>query len=123
MGKREIIKHAESKVSSRPGNSDEDTNKSKFFCQRFSDKTTEAELKMAVLTAACNIPLAFHDKLSPAIRAGFNDSRIAKTILCFHKGHLHVKLGSCNIFKLILCWMKCACTHSLYVPMVLMIQD
>ena len=34
------------------------------------DKSTiEAEVKMAVLGAHSNIPLAFHDKLSPAIRA------------------------------------------------------
>ena len=38
---------------------------------------TEAELKMAVLTAASNIPLAFHDVLSPTIRDSFPDSKIA----------------------------------------------
>ena len=32
---------------------------------------------MAVLTAHCNIPLAFHDQLSPAIRDLFPDSKIA----------------------------------------------
>lgn len=37
----------------------------------------EAELKMAVLTASCNIPLAFHDRLSPLVRSIFPDSEIA----------------------------------------------
>lgn len=32
---------------------------------------------MAVLTASCNIPLAYHDRLSPNIRAVFPDSKIA----------------------------------------------
>ena len=32
---------------------------------------------MAVLMASCNIPLVFHDRLSPTIRAVFSDSRIA----------------------------------------------
>ena len=30
-------------------------------------KRTEAEVRMAVLTASANVPLAFHDQLSPAI--------------------------------------------------------
>lgn len=34
---------------------------------------------MAVLTAAYNIPLAFHDKLSPVIQECFSDSRVAQT--------------------------------------------
>ena len=38
---------------------------------------TEAELKMAVLCAHSNIPMAFHDKLSPAIRSQFTDSKVA----------------------------------------------
>ena len=32
---------------------------------------------MVVLTATSNIPLAFHDKLSPAIRSLFSDSKTA----------------------------------------------
>ena len=40
-------------------------------------KRTEAEVRMAVLTASCNIPFAFHDHLSPAIRTLFPDSKIA----------------------------------------------
>ena len=34
-------------------------------------------MKMAVLTASCNVPLAFHDQLSPTIRSVFPDSKIA----------------------------------------------
>ena len=40
-------------------------------------KRTEAELQMAVLTASSNVPLAFHDNLSPTIRRVFPDSKIA----------------------------------------------
>ena len=39
--------------------------------------TTEAEVKMAVLAAHANIPIAFHDKLSPAIRSYFSSYKIA----------------------------------------------
>jgi len=35
---------------------------------------TEVELKMAVLTASSNVPVAFHDCLSPTIRKVFPDS-------------------------------------------------
>jgi len=41
-------------------------------------KRTEAELKLAVLTASGN-PMAFHDFLSPSIRSIFPDSKIAST--------------------------------------------
>ena len=34
----------------------------------YGEWQTGAELKMAVVAAASNIPLAFHDKLSPTIR-------------------------------------------------------
>ena len=40
-------------------------------------KQTEAELQMAVLTASSNVPLAFHDHLSPTIKKVFPDSKIA----------------------------------------------
>ena len=39
--------------------------------------TTETEVKMAVICAHANIPVAFHDKLSPAIRSQFSDSKVA----------------------------------------------
>ena len=41
-------------------------------------KVIEAELRMAVLTASSNISLAFHDKLSPAIRSSYSDSSTGK---------------------------------------------
>ena len=40
-------------------------------------KRVEAECKMAVLTACSNVPLAFHDRLSPMIREVFSDSDVA----------------------------------------------
>jgi len=51
---------------------------------------TAAELKIAVVAAASNIPLAFHDRLSPTIRSIFPDSKLAIS-LSIHKGHLHAK--------------------------------
>ena len=42
-----------------------------------NDKKIEAEVKMAVLTASANVPLAFHNTLSPMIRTAFSDSKIA----------------------------------------------
>ena len=80
MGKREIIKHAESK-SHRDQAESIKTQRVYVFVEVILPvrlETTEAELKMAVLTAAYNIPLAFHDKLSPTIRACFSDSKIAQ---------------------------------------------
>lgn len=40
-------------------------------------KTIEAEVKMAVLCAHANLPIPFHDKLSPALRSQFSDSKVA----------------------------------------------
>ena len=40
-------------------------------------RRTEVEVKMAVMAASCNIPLAFHNQVSPAIRSLFPDSKIA----------------------------------------------
>jgi len=42
-----------------------------------------AELKMAVFTATSNISMAFHVKLSPAIRSVFSDSAVASN---YHSG-------------------------------------
>ena len=52
----------------------------KLSFTRYSEeapKRTEAELQMAVLTAACNIPLVVHDQLSPIIQKAFPDYKIA----------------------------------------------
>ena len=55
---------------------------------------TEVELKLAVLTAHSNIPLAFLDKLSPAIHDLFPDSEIASQVpICFHQSHLYAIWG------------------------------
>ena len=40
-----------------------------------SSKRTEAEVRRAVLTTSCNVPFAFHDQLSPAIRSYFPTQR------------------------------------------------
>ena len=40
-------------------------------------KRTEAEVRKAVLTASANVPFAFHDQLSSAIRNSFYDSKKA----------------------------------------------
>ena len=37
----------------------------------------EAEVQIAVLTASCNVPLAFHDQLSTILRSIIPDSKIA----------------------------------------------
>ncbi len=79
MGKREVIKHTETQ-------SHKDLAKTFQFQARLQFSTPSlnetqqrlrAELKMAVLTANNNIPLAFHDKLSPTIRSVFPDSKVA----------------------------------------------
>ena len=44
---------------------------------KLDEKIIESEVKMAVLCAHQNIPIAFHDKLSPAIRSQFCDSKVA----------------------------------------------
>ena len=38
---------------------------------------TLAELKMAILSASCDVPLAFHDRFSPFFITVFSDSEIA----------------------------------------------
>lgn len=66
MGKRDVIKHCETK-------SHKDQSKSFQLQSRLqltptgsseSVKRIMAELKFAVLSVSCNIPMAFHDKLS-----------------------------------------------------------
>lgn len=81
MGKPDIIKHSKTQghldkakaLESQPSIS-------RFSTSSTSNeilKTTEAEVRMAVLATSSNLPLAFHDQLSPAIRCFFPDSKIA----------------------------------------------
>ena len=55
---------------------------------------TEAELQMAVLTAISNVPLAFHDRLSPTIRKVFPDSKIA---LKYHSASTKEKMNPITV--------------------------
>ena len=77
MGKQDIIKHCNAKNHLTLANN----NKSRLTFntpERSEDlKRTEAEVQMAVLTASSDVPLAFHDSLSPTIRRIFPDSKIA----------------------------------------------
>ena len=77
MGRREVVKHCETQSHKDQAKSFHLQSKLPVSTQGPSSQRLAAELKMAVLTASSNIPLAFHDKLSPMIRSIFPDSRIA----------------------------------------------
>ena len=78
MGRKDIIAHSETKSHQDQAKLLRSQSRLPFL-ESTSEVTqrTEAELKLAVLAAHSNIPLAFHDKLSPAIRDIFPDSKIA----------------------------------------------
>ena len=80
MAKQDVIKHYKTQGHQDRAISLKSQSKLNFGMPN-SDREvtmrTEAEVRMAVLTASCNIPLAFHDKLSPALRSAFCDSKIA----------------------------------------------
>lgn len=81
MGRQDIVKHCSGKLHLTMAKSMEKQVSivSCMSAQSQQDtKTIEAEVKMAVITASSNIPLAFHDKLSPAIRSCFSDSKTAQ---------------------------------------------
>ncbi|CAB4036850.1 PREDICTED: uncharacterized protein LOC107326933 [Paramuricea clavata] len=75
MGKQDIIKHCNMKNHVAMSKALANQQKLSFHTPERSEelKRTEAELQMAVLTASSNVPLAFHDNLSPV----FPDSKIA----------------------------------------------
>ena len=79
MGKQDIEKHCKTQGHQDKAKSLKSQSKLRFNAPQSSEtvKRTEAELGMAVLTATSNIPLAFHDRLSPTIRNIFPDSKIA----------------------------------------------
>ena len=70
MGKKDIFKHCGTWTHLSLAKSLESQSRIKFHAPESREcvKRTTAEVKMAVLTASCNVPLAFHDKLSPTIR-------------------------------------------------------
>ena len=76
MGKNDIIKHSATKSHLENARIMKSQTTLKFPSTTDVDKTIEAELKFAILTASCNIPIAFHDHLSPMIRSEFSDSKI-----------------------------------------------
>ena len=80
MGKQDVEKHCKTRGHQQQAKAQQSQSKLPFTSQQQSQeikKRTQAELKMAVLTAGCNIPLAFHDHLSPMVRKVFPDSKIA----------------------------------------------
>lgn len=79
MGKQDIIKHCKTQGHKDRAISLKSQSRLTFAGSSQSDESlrTEAKVRMAVLSASCNIPLAFHDKLSPILRSIFPDSKIA----------------------------------------------
>lgn len=78
MGRQDVVHHCKSKTHLSQAKSLKYQPRLTFDMQSRDDlKRTEAELQMAVLTASSNIPIAFHDCLSPMIRNVFPDSKIA----------------------------------------------
>ena len=80
MGKQDIIKHCKTQGHQDRAKSLESQSRLNFSNPATSDevlKRTAAEVKIAVLTACCNIPFTFHDQLSPTIRSVFPDSKVA----------------------------------------------
>ena len=80
QGKKDVLDHLETnghKTRAKASQSQTKIN----FCATSNDsllqKTASAEVTMSVLTATENIPLAFYDKLSPAISQSFPDSPTA----------------------------------------------
>lgn len=82
MGKHDVVKHTTGKRHQDRSRSLESQSKLNFSGLGSSEvmKRTEAELKLAVLTASGNIPMAFHDTLSPSIRSIFPDSKLLTMI-------------------------------------------
>ena len=78
MGKRDVTMHGESKSHLNQAKSLKSQTRLSFSSQAQGDmQRMEAELRMAVLTASSNVPLAIHNQLSPMIRKAFQDSKIS----------------------------------------------
>lgn len=80
MGRLDVIRHSNSKAHRDIAQLMKRQRSLNFPSTHVSSalKIIETELKMAVLTASSSIPLAFHDRLSPAIRSCFSDSTIGQ---------------------------------------------
>ena len=79
MGKKDVVKHCQTQTHLDQALSLQSQSRIRFNTPESSEffKRIEAELKIAVLTASSNIPMAFHDVLSPTINKVFPDSGIA----------------------------------------------
>ena len=81
MGRLDVIRHSKTKVHRYivvQIKAQQSLNFSTSADVSTSLKTIDSELKMAVLRASSSIPLAFHDKFSPALRSCFGDSTVGK---------------------------------------------
>ena len=79
MGRGDVVKHCSTKTHLDQAKSQVSQSRLNLpsMSSASATKCLEAEVKFVVLTASYNIPLAFHDRLSPMIRSVFTDSEIA----------------------------------------------
>ena len=79
MGKQDVVKHSRTQSHLDQARAMNSPSKLTFAGQSLDKvlQQTAAELKIAVVAAASNIPLVFHDKLSPTIWNIFPDSKLA----------------------------------------------
>ena len=79
MGKNDVVKHYQSNSHLEQAKALKGQPNLSFQAHLEDDlQRTEAELHVAVFNASSNVPLAFHDRLSPTtIRKIFPDSKIA----------------------------------------------
>ena len=93
IGNKDVIMHCKSKSHLEQAKALKAQPKLPFQGAQSSEELnrTEAELQMAILTAISNVPLAFHDRLSPMIRKVFPDSKIAL------KYHLASTKATCTL--------------------------
>ena len=78
MGRLDIVRHSNSKAHRDVAELMKSQRSLNFTSNRVLNALKTIDSKMAVLTASSSIPLAFHDKVSPAIRSHFSDSTIAQ---------------------------------------------
>ena len=78
MGRSDILKHCGTQAHQEQARCFNSQSKLNFASTNSDMRCLEAEVRMAVSTAGCNLSLAFHDQLSPLTRSVFPDSEIAK---------------------------------------------
>ena len=78
MGRSDILKHCGTQTHQEQARCLNSQSKLNFASTNSDMRCLEAEVRMALLTAGCNLFLAFRDQLSPLIRSIFPDSEIAK---------------------------------------------